>query len=408
MVRNKQPLPKSLVIFIPLTLIFLSTIFFLTYRKFWSSPLPQGTTVSLIESTPEDPYAKENPPTPESVDYQVTEVAGNLYVPWSLVFTDPERILVTERSGKIRQITDNQLNPDPLIQFNEVISEGEAGLMGMDLHPNYQANHYLYVCLTYQYDNTLYNKIERLIDHKDYLARDQIIFDRIPAANNHAGCRIKFGPDSKLYITTGDALQRNLAQDLISLAGKILRLNDDGSIPTDNPFPNSPVYSYGHRNPQGLAWHPQGQLFATEHGPSGFDGPGGGDELNLIKPGHNYGWPLVSHDKTHPDTTPPLLVFTPAEAPSGALIYTGSLFPQFKNNLFFTALRGSGIFHVTLDSQDPTKTLSYQKLEIDLGRIRDIIQSPDGQIYFSTSNRDGRGQVRANDDKIYRLEPITE
>ena len=408
MVRSKHLFPKPLLILVFLILISPSSIFFLTYRKFWSNPLPQGSTVSLVESSPEDHLKKENSPTSESVDYQLIQVANNLYVPWSLVFTDPEKLLVTERDGKIRQIIDNQLDPDPLIQLNEVVSEGETGLMGMDLHPDYQTNHYLYVCLTYAHDNTLFNKIERLIDHKDYISHDQIIFDRIPAANNHAGCRVKFGPDSKLYITTGDALQRNLAQDLNSLAGKILRLNDDGSIPVDNPFPSSPVYSYGHRNPQGLAWHPQGQLFATEHGPSGFDGPSGGDELNLISSGQNYGWPLVSHDKTHPDTISPLLVFTPAEAPSGALIYTGSLFPQFKNNLFFTALRGSGIFHVILNDQDPTTILSYQKLEINLGRIRDITQSPDGFIYFSTSNRDGRGQTKDGDDKIYRLEPITE
>ena len=408
MVRNRYLRPKPLITLLSFVLIFLFGVLLLTYRKFWSKPLPQGTSISLTQSSSKDSLTKENPPTSESVDYRITQVASNLYVPWSLVFTSPQRLLVTERDGKIKQINNNQLDPEPLIQFSEVISEGEAGLMGMDLHPDYQSNRYLYVCLTYAHNNTLFNKIERLIDHKDYLTRDQIILDRIPAANNHAGCRIKFGPDSKLYITTGDALQKNLAQDLNSLAGKILRINDDGSIPTDNPFPDSPVYSYGHRNPQGLAWHPQGQLFATEHGPSGFDGPGGGDELNHVKPGQNYGWPLVSHDKTYPDTISPLLVFTPAEAPSGALIYTGSLFPQFKNNLFFTALRGSGIFHVTLDSQNPTNILSYQKLEIDLGRIRDVTQSSDGFIYFSTSNRDGRGQVRGDDDKIYRLEPITE
>ncbi|MBI1871989.1 PQQ-dependent sugar dehydrogenase [Candidatus Collierbacteria bacterium] len=220
----------------------------------------------------------------------------------------------------------------------------------------------------------------------------------------HDGCRIKFGPDNKLYITLGEAAQKDLAQKLDSLNGKILRINADGSIPADNPFRGSPIYSYGHRNPQGIDWDPQTNLlWATEHGPSGADGPGGGDEINLIKEGANYGWPLVSHDKTYPGTEFPKLLFTPAVAPAAGMFYRGDLFPEFKNNFFFAALRGEGIYRLVIAGD---KVISFEKLSgIDVGRIREIVEGPDGAIYFTTSNRDGRGKLREGDDKIYRIVP---
>ena len=233
---------------------------------------------------------------------------------------------------------------------------------------------------------------------------DKIILDKVEASSNHDGSRIKFGPDGKLYVTTGDATKKDLAQDLKSLNGKMLRLNSDGSVPLDNPTFGSAVYSYGHRNSQGFDWDPRtGKLWATEHGPSGFDGPGGGDEINLIKRGSNYGWPLVSHEKTMIGTEAPKLLFTPAAAPSGATFYTGDRLPQFKNNFFFGALRGEGVYRLVIEDE---KVVSFEKMaKIELGRIREIIEGPDGAIYFSTSNTDGRGRVRKGDDKIYKIVP---
>jgi glucose/arabinose dehydrogenase len=217
---------------------------------------------------------------------------------------------------------------------------------------------------------------------------------------------MKFGPDGKLYITTGDATERDIAQDLKSLGGKILRVNDDGSIPSDNPFPHSPVWTYGHRNSQGISWDAKGTMYETEHGPSTFDGPPGGDEVNRIRKGENYGWPLVSHEKTKEGTIAPLLVFTPAEAPASALIYSGRLFPQFKGNLFFGALIGEGLMRVRLSTAVPDAIESYEKLaDVSYGRIRDVTEGPDGAIYFSTSNRDGRGNPAASDDRIFRIIP---
>jgi glucose/arabinose dehydrogenase len=227
------------------------------------------------------------------------------------------------------------------------------------------------------------------------------VLDKIPAAKFRAGCRIAFGPDGKLYITTGDSLDRQLAQDLDSLAGKILRINADGSIPNDNPFDDSAVWSYGHRNPQGIAWDDRGQLYSSEHGPSVIDGPRGGDEVNKIIKGANYGWPLVSHEKTLEGTEPALEVFTPAEAPASLLIYSGNELPQFSGNLFFGALVGEGIVRMIPSGDEFT----IEKIHTDYGRIREVTQGPDGLIYFTTSNRDGRGNPNTGDDKIYRLRP---
>lgn len=371
--------------------------FLLRYLSWDRGPIEQGRKVNLQNNSREE--------SSREVEYKVTPYVSGLNIPWSIAFTGTNRGLVTERNGAIREIVNGTLNAEPLIQFSEVAAEGEAGLMGMTLHPEYNSNKYVYVCLAYDTNGKIEDKVERLVDNGDEIVREKVIIDNIPAAQFHAGCRIKFGPDGKLYITTGDSSQKNLAQRTDSLAGKILRLNDDGTVPADNPF-GTPVWSLGHRNPQGIAWHASGTMFETEHGPSGFDGPGGGDELNVIKKGANYGWPVVSHEKSQPGMESAKLVFTPAEAPSGAIFYTGSVFPQFNNNLFFTALKGEGIFRIVVGSENPEEILSYEKLKIDVGRVRDVAQGPDGLIYFATSNRDGRGVANEGDDKIYRLEPI--
>jgi glucose/arabinose dehydrogenase len=330
----------------------------------------------------------------------VETVAEGLFVPWSIVFTSKDRVLVTERDGKIRVIEDGKIRVEPLITVAEVVSNGEEGLMGMALDPAYTSNKYIYICYAYTEGNTLKDKVVRLKDNQNSITFDKEILLNIPAAKYHAGCRLKFGPDNKLYATTGDAGDKNLAQNLNSLGGKILRLNSDGTIPDDNPYPKSYVYSYGHRNPQGIAWDSTGTMYSTEHGPSGFDGKPGGDELNKITKGANYGWPLVSHDGEKEGTVSPLLTYTPAVAPASLLTYSGKLFAEYTDSMFFGGLRGEGMFRVFTKEG----TLTTDELEIgDLGRIREVVESPNGEIWFSTSNRDGRGKTRNGDDKIYRL-----
>lgn len=365
-----------------------------------SAPLPtDGKMVTIHKTSP--------PTVVKEVPYKVDTVATNLFVPWSIIFTSKERMLFSERNGKIREIVNGKLNPTALATFSEVSQKSEEGLMSLVLDPDYKTNKYLYAAIAYQKGNQMAVKIERLIDENISIKKDKIIIDHIPAAQYHAGTRLRFGPDKKLYITTGEATQKQIAQDLNSLGGKILRINSDGSFPADNPFPNSPIFSYGHRNPQGIDWYPgTSVLYETEHGPSTFDGPPGGDEVNIIEKGQNYGWPLVSHARTKEGTVAPKIIFTPAIAPASGMFYTGDIFPQFKNNFFFGGLKGEAILRAVIDPKDPKNILSYGKLnDINVGRVRDIAQGPDGYLYFSTSNRDGRGTVHEGDDKIYRLIP---
>lgn len=344
--------------------------------------------------------------SPSEVAWDLEEFATGLEIPWELVFTSSDRMLVTERPGRIRAIIDGQLLPKSLIELADVATGSEEGLMGMALSPDYESNRQVYVCYAYESSGGIADRVMSLTDEGNELVPGEVVIEGIPAAQFHAGCRIKFGPDGKLYVTTGDATDGEIAQDLESLGGKILRLNEDGSVPDDNPYPNSYVYSYGHRNPQGIDWNPENRaLYSTEHGPSGFDGPGGGDEVNLIRAGQNYGWPLVHHEESREGMVDPLITFTPAVAPGSAMIYSGDVFPQFKGDLFFGGLRGEGVYRVEINDQSAADVVAYERLLFDVGRIRPVITGPDGLIYFATSNRDGRGQVRTGDDKIYRLVP---
>jgi glucose/arabinose dehydrogenase len=337
------------------------------------------------------------------VAFKVETVASNLEVPWSIVFAPGGRILFTERPGRLREIVGGKLVEKPIHTFKVSIA-AETGLMGLCLHPDFAKNKLLYVSFA---DSRSSVRVVRYKETADGLSEEKVIIADLPAAQFHAGCRIKFGPDKKLYITTGDATTRDIAQDLNSLGGKVLRLNDDGSIPADNPFvaregARHEIWSYGHRNPQGIDWMANGAMVETEHGPSGFDGPGGGDEVNIIEKGKNYGWPVVHHKASHEGMVSPLIEFTPAVAPGSVLAYKGSKFPEWKGSIFFGGLVGEGLYRVVLDGR---RVVSHEKVISDMGRIRALAEAPDGTIYFSTSNRDGRGRPAADDDRIMRIVP---
>lgn len=344
---------------------------------------------------------------PAKVSWQIEEVVAGLEVPWGIAWTSPDRMLITERPGRLRVVEAGVLSPDPLHVFANVSSNAEEGLMGLAVDPNYLDNQFLYFSYAYRSGSDYLVRVVRFRDGGDSLTDETIILDSIPAARFHAGARLAFGPDEKLYVTTGDATDKQIAQDLESLGGKTLRLNPDGSIPDDNPFPNSYVWSYGHRNAQGIDWHPvTGELYATEHGPSLFDGPAGGDEVNHIIAGENYGWPLVSHQESIAGAIDPILVFTPAEAPASGAFYDSTVIPQWQNDFFFGALRGEGIIRVRFAADSPSEVIEYEKLDIgDYGRIREVAAGPDGYLYFATSNRDGRGDSNPRDDRILRIIP---
>jgi glucose/arabinose dehydrogenase len=340
--------------------------------------------------------------------FKVETVIGNLEVPWSIVWAPDGRMIFTERPGRVRVFEKGKLTPQPLYTVPDVEPRGESGLMSIALHPQFSSNHFLYLSYAYAASGQQV-RVVRFRETPGGLIDRKVIIENIPAAQFHAGCRLRFGPDGKLYITTGDATDRELAQQLNSLAGKILRLNDDGTVPTDNPFvgradARPEIWAYGSRNAQGIDFQPGSNLlFETEHGPSGFDGPGGGDEVNIIERAKNYGWPVIHHTATRAGMESPLLEYTPACAPASGAFYRGSIFPQFKGNFFFGCLRGIRIIRVVLDGR---RVVSQENLlESKYGRIRDIAEGPDGFIYFSTSNRDGRGTAASDDDRIMRLVP---
>lgn len=347
------------------------------------------TTNQVLNQTQKQTQEKNNPNS-----YPQTEViAQNLSVPWAIAFLPDNTMLVTEREGTVLNVDPTSGKSTQVASISDVKQIGEGGLLGITLHPNFASNHWVYLYYTYgtQGANTL-NKVSRFVYKNNTLTDEKVIIDRIPGAQFHDGGRIKFGPDGYLYVTTGDAQVPSRAQDTQSLAGKILRVTDDGKPAPGNPFGNT-VYSNGQRNPQGICWNSQGQLYSTEHGPSG--NPSGMDELNLIRPGQNYGWPTIMGNQSAPNMQSPLIQSgNDTWAPSGAACINDSV--------FFGGLRGEALYQAVVRG-DNVQLLTHFKGEF--GRIREVIQGPDGMLYITTSNRDGRGSPMSGDDKIIRVNP---
>ena len=339
------------------------------------------------------------------VPMRVEVVASDLRVVWSMVFAPDGRMLFAERPGRVRVIENGRLRPEPLLSLPDVDATGKLGLMGLALHPRFADTRWLYAAYSYCVEGGQRVRVVRYREAGNALAERQVIIEGIPAATNHAGCRIKFGPDGKLYITTGDADKPPLAQSLESLAGKTLRLNEDGTVPQDNPFSDpatgrpSPVWSYGHRNAQGLDWQPgTGLLFQSEHGPNG------GDEINVVEKGKNYGWPTVHHRLSGPDMESPLAEYTPSIGPGSGTFYRGTAFLRLRNSFLVGCLRGESILSLVLDGR--RVMIQERLLEKQHGRIREVAEAPDGTIYFSTSQHDPpEGKPRPGYDQILRLVP---
>lgn len=324
----------------------------------------------------------------QSQNSKIEVVAENLTVPWEIEFLPEGDVLVTERPGRLKRIGQKQA----IIEIEGVKHIGEGGLLGLALHPDYKSNGWLYLYFTTDTTEGTTNRVERYALKNNELTEKKVIIQGIPGARVHDGGRLAFGPDRFLYIATGDAGKEQLAQDKNSLAGKILRVGEDGTIPSENPFGNA-VYSYGHRNPQGLAWDTRGRLWATEHGRSGVRS--GYDEINLIEKGKNYGWPVIEGDETRLGMERPMAHSGSKTtwAPAGLSIV--------RDNLLFAGLRGESLYTGEIKTGQVGNVRS--QLRGEFGRLRAVRLAPDGFIYILTSNRDGRGEARPGDDKIIKL-----
>jgi glucose/arabinose dehydrogenase len=327
------------------------------------------------------------------VEVESRVIATNLEVPWGFAFLPNGDALFTERdSGHLLRM--DASGDVQEVQTLPTRGYGEGGSLGLAVSPDYEQDGYVYAYYTTEEDNRVVRF--RLGEEPEP------ILTGIPFNSYHDGGRISFGPDDMLYVATGDAGDPSNSQDRNSLGGKILRLTPDGGVPEDNPFPNSPVYSYGHRNVEGLAWDERGRLYASEFGQDAYD------EVNLIRPGENYGWPEFEGEGgeeaeaagyVNPITTWP----TSDASPSGAEVLKNGAIPQWEGDLFVAALRGQRLWRLELGPNG--QVMGRQELLRDeVGRIRNVVQAPDGSLWLTTSNLDGYGSaVSDEDDRILRL-----
>ncbi len=328
----------------------------------------------------------------------VAIVATGLDVPWGMDLLPNGDLMVAERNGRITRIDPGTGSKTQLTQ-RPALDQGEGGLLGLALDPNFNKTGWVFIYETVKDQN----HIVRLKMEGETLIEEQVILQGIPKARYHNGGILRFGPDGYLYAGTGDGREPQSAQDTAGLGGKILRLTKNGEPAPGNPF-NNAVYSVGHRNVQGLAWNAAGQLYATEHGPSGeIHDWCCHDEVNRITMGGNFGWPLVIGDEQHEGCILPLAHSgMDTWAPGGCVILRGSAWGSYQGWLMLAGLRGQQLrlFDLANPSVEQTVWLNGR-----FGRLRNLLMARDGSIYFCSSNRDGRGNPLDGDDKIYRMQP---
>jgi glucose/arabinose dehydrogenase len=355
--------------------------------------------------------APGGPVRTEAATFRVTEVAGGLDEPWALAFLPDGGMLVTEKPGRLRLIEEGELREAPVPGTPEVFGRDQGSLLDITLDPDFAENSTIYLSYAHAEGNLTTTRVMRTRYAPDGLTGQKVIFEAKPLieSTKHFGSRFAWGGDGTLYLTMGErSNRRELAQDLSTHLGKVMRINKDGTAPPDNPFAGRPgvmpeIFSYGHRNPQGLAINPAtGEIWEQEHGARG------GDEVNILKPGANYGWPDVAYGVNYDGSTigtgqrtaqgveAPLFHWDPSIAPSGMMFYTGDKFPGWQGDLFVGALASRLVSRLDLDAEG--KVVKEERfLARELGRIRDIRQGPDGLVYIVTDQSPGG---------VYRLEPV--
>ncbi len=358
-------------------------------RKFQIIGIAGALIFSALVLT--DSLPSNSPPLPAPTIDTAEILVTNLDKPWAIAFAD-ERIFVSEKSGKIHVVTPSGKLDSPLISLQTPEIFG-GGLLGITTHPDFENNHYLYAYYTYEENENLWNKVIRITEENSKSVEVITILDKIPGSAFSNGGVIKFGPDGKLYVGTGSVSDySDEPQNLDSLAGKILRLNDDGTIPSDNPFEKSYVFTLGHRNPTGLAWNSQGQMYATDSGPTK------NDEINLIKAGSNYGWPEVQCFSKIVNLVNPLECFDPGLEPGGIIFYSGDKF-DIDNQMILATQKATNLFKVQINDDG----VNLDRILSGVGRIRDVGQGPDGYVYIITTNTDGKAFPAPDDDKLLRI-----
>lgn len=344
-------------------------------------------------------------------EFTLRDVATELDTPWEILWGPDGHIWMTERYGRISRVNPESGEVTGLVTLADVYEGNgtERGLMGMALHPDFENNPYVYIVYNYRENNNTLVRVSRFTysDNSIDPSSEFVILEGVQGAQIHDGSRLWIDENNKLFITTGDAGNKSLAQDLSYLNGKTLRYDLDGSIPDDNPFPDSPLWTWGHRNAQGMVVH-NGIMYQSEHGPAD------NDEVNIIYKGRNYGWPDVHGFCDLPEeeifcqdsnVVEPISAWTPTLAVAGIDFYDKALFNGFENSLLMVSLKAGKMTHLKL-SEDGMSVLSQEHyFNGSLGRLRDLCISPNGKIYIATSNKDGRGSPAPQDDRIIELTP---
>ena len=368
--------------------------------------------VGELPASPEEQYL----PQPPGIAVDVWQ--SGLEAIWTLQFAPDKRLFLTERTGRVRIVSaSGQLQPAPWAVIDVMNEGGEGGLMGLALHPRFPQEPWVYLMYTTYKRGRPVNRVVRFREADGRGTAEQILLDDLPAALNHNGGRLIFGPDGMLYVSAGDAYHPMDAQDLKSPGGAILRLTPEGGVPADNPWPSNPIWAQGLRNPNGMAFRPRtNTFFAADHGPSSEWGPPrimDRDELNIIEKGANYGWPLVVGAGGQRGMRDPLLSWIPSTPPGALVFYDADLLPFLKGDLLYTSLAGQALLRIRFqDAASPNKVTAVERWfntgprgSSTYGRLRGMTVGPDGAIYIGTSNRDGRGSPRGNDDRILKIRP---